>query len=403
MGINLDRLKYLLEQYSAKAATEGEIKEMFALIETANDTEDEDIKAWLQAELQATNPTTNYDHKRWNKVLANILSPVAPEHSDAGYKPEMPGKVRRMYWWKRTAAAACILLLAGFGWYYLTNKPENLKPTEVAQTHDVKPPTNNRATITLASGQVVYLDSVNNGTLARQGNVNLQKLGDGKIIYNSLEQAAGDMPYNTLSNPRGSKVIDMTLSDGSRVWLNAGSSVTYPVAFVGKERKVTMNGEAYFEVAHNPAMPFKVSKGEATVTVLGTHFNVNAYDDEEDIKVTLLEGSVQTSITGAEPTILKPGQQAQMTNTIRLVTDANLDEVMAWKNGRFQFEKASLQEVLRQLVRWYDVEVNYEGRIPDLYFGGKIQRDLSLKDMLDVLTKSQVHYRIDGNKLTITQ
>src|SRR5258705_13191377 len=180
MSINQDRLKYLLGQYVEKTASDDEVLEMFALIKVANEADDEGIKMWLNETLAATEPDTNYDHKRWNKVLANIISPMkssvpAAHGTDINDEP-MPGKVRRLHVWKRVAAAACIAILVGAGWYFLSNKPENLKPIEVAQTHDVKPPASNRATITLASGQVVYLDSVNNGTFAQQGNVSLQKL-----------------------------------------------------------------------------------------------------------------------------------------------------------------------------------------------------------------------------------
>lgn len=359
MSINQDRLKYLLEQYAEKTATDEEVQEMFAMIKAANEGEDEGIKLWLGGTLAATELDTNYDHTRWNKVLANILSPEPVEAT--------PAKVKRLDLWKRIAAAACVALLVGAGWYFITNKPENFKPTEVVQTQDVKPPTNNKANITLANGQTVFLDSVNNGTLAQQGNVSLQKLGDGKIVYSgTLRQAQGDMLYNTVSNPRGSRVIDMTLSDGTRFWLNAGSSVTYPVAFVGKERKVTMNGEAYFEVAHNATMPFKVGKGDLEVTVLGTHFNVNAYDDENNIKVTLLEGSVKVLQQALDDkAILKPGEQAiAMANTkLKLEKNVDLQEVMAWKDGRFYFDGADIKTIMRQLSRWYDVDVSYQADV----------------------------------------
>ena len=270
----------------------------------------------------------------------------------------------------------------------------------------MKAPETNKAMITLANGQKVYLDSAVNGTLAMQGNVKLVKLANGQIAYQTASgETINEIKYNTLTNPRGSKVIDMTLADGSQVWLNAGSSVTYPVAFVGNERRVAITGEAYFEVAHNTAMPFKVSKGEMEVTVLGTHFNVNAYDDESDIKVTLLEGSVKVikgpSTGSGLQTVLKPGQQAQVTNEVKVVNDADLEQVMAWKNGLFNMKGTDLAALMRQVARWYDVQVSYEGPQQQKSFGGSINRDVDLSDVLKALEQYGIHFRMEKGKVII--
>ncbi len=406
MSINQDRLKYLLEQYAEKTAIDEEVQEMFALIKAANEADVEGIKMFLNETLAATEPATNYDHKRWNKVLANIISPMEPSvpaaHGTDTNGEAMPGKVRRLHVWKRVAAAACITLLVGASWYFLSNKPENLKPIEVVQTHDVKPPASNRATITLANGKVVYLDSANNGALAQQGSVSLQKLADGQIVYTGTSTTAS-VTYNTLSNPRGSKVIDMTLNDGTRVWLNAGSSVTYPVAFVGNERKVSMNGEAYFEVVHNIVMPFKVSKGEMEVTVLGTHFNVNAYDDEGDIKVTLLEGSVKTSIVNGQSLMVKPGEQAVTMDNGKLKIEKGIDTdaVMAWKNGYFNFKGAGIDVIMRQMARWYDVDIAFEYKTNQV-FVAEIPRNVNASDFFRILEATGwVNFKIEGRKVTV--
>ncbi|HET6996597.1 MAG TPA: FecR domain-containing protein, partial [Chitinophagaceae bacterium] len=241
---------------------------------------------------------------------------------------------------------------------------------------------------------------------ATENNVNLIKKADCEIVYDDSRLTAHDSPltYNTLTNPRGSKVIDMTLSDGSKVWLNAGSSVKYPVTFIGKDRKVEITGEAYFEVTHDPGRPFVVSKGLISVTVLGTHFNVNAYDDEADIKVTLLEGSVKVSeLTTHHSQLIKPGEQGIAMNNGELTVknDVDMEQVMAWKNGRFQFNEADLQTVLRQVARWYDVEIVYEGDVPTRQFGGKMQKELNLSEILKILEKNNVHFRIDGKKLIV--
>jgi ferric-dicitrate binding protein FerR (iron transport regulator) len=301
----------------------------------------------------------------------------------------------------KVAVAASILLLISAGTYFLffnhNTSKSNLGKEAIATIHDVKPPITNRATITMANGKTVYLDSVANGTLATEGNVRLVKLADGQIAYTG---STNEVLYNTLANPRGSKVLDMTLSDGSHVWLNAGSSIKYPIAFVGNERKVTITGEAYFEVTHNAAIPFKVSKGEMEITVLGTHFNVNTYDDESDMKVTLLEGSVKVA-KGNELGLLKPGQQAQVTNEVKVVHAVDIDEVMAWKNGFFNFKSADIKDILRQAARWYDIEVEYKGSVSTDRFKGKVPRDAKLSELLKILELNGVKFTIEGKRISV--
>jgi ferric-dicitrate binding protein FerR (iron transport regulator) len=330
---------------------------------------------------------------------------------------------RRWTWW---VAAASILFLV-FGLWFLVGRKSEVggQKSDMVKTN-VEAPKSNRATITLASGEVVYLDSVGNGRFAQEGNVTLVKTADGKVIYQSTNQQGNQSTtYNTLSNPRGSKVIDLALADGSHVWLNAGSSIRYPVAFVGEERRVEMTGEAYFEVAPAFAkasagkgegsrtggkMPFVVAKGDMEVMVLGTHFNVNAYDDEEDIKVTLLEGKVNVKNEAGNVTI-KPGEQALIVNPViarsgatkqpETKNDIDLEATMAWKNGLFQFNDATLQQVMRQIVRWYDVEVVYEGKIPEKIFEGKISRRSNLSQVVQILQESGVHFEITNRNLIV--
>jgi transmembrane sensor len=306
--------------------------------------------------------------------------------------------------WKRIAAAGVVLLILSVAGYFILNK--NKKLDDIAQTPpasktDIAAPTSNKARITLANGTTVSLDSVSSGTLATQGNMKVVKNANGEIVYQSSNN---DQPttiaYNTLYNPRGSKAISLTLSDGSQVWLNAESSLKYPTSFTGNERKVEITGEAYFEVAKNTSMPFKLSKGEKEITVLGTHFNVNAYDDEEALKVTLLEGSVKVSI-GQLSNVIKPGEQAIVTSSISVNHSADIEAVMAWKNGLFHFSSATLPEVLHQLSRWYDVDVTYEGAIPSMKFGGEITRNTNLSQVLQILEESKVHFKIEGKKIVV--
>ena len=301
--------------------------------------------------------------------------------------------------WKRWIAAASVIAAIGIGAYFIfSNKPS--KPTEIVkgpETYDIKAPVTNKAMITLSDGRIVSLDSLKSGMLATQGDVKVEKTADGKIVYNGSSK---QIIYNTLTNPRGSRVIDMTLADGSRVWLNAGSSITYPVAFVAIERKVTITGEAYFEVKHNSVMPFVVSKGNMKVEVLGTHFNVNAYDDEDNIKVTLLEGSVKV-INGGSSGLLKPGEQAQVNGEVNVVHGVDIAAVMAWKNGYFNFNNADIGTVMRQVARWYDVEVIYEGPKPVGHYAGEIPRDASVAEMLKVIKVSGVNFKIEGKKIIV--
>lgn len=327
-------------------------------------------------------------------IEARIINQINSSH-----KNEVFYLKARYQWW---AAASVILLLAGFSYFLFFHK--TIKPTQIAKVlpNDIKAPQSNKAMITLANGQTVYLDSVGNGALAIQGNVKLVKLASGQIAYEyGSGKVISKMEYNTLSNPGGSKVINMTLADGSKVWLNAGSSLRYPVLFIGNERKVSVTGEAYFEVTHDASKPFIVNNGSMDVRVLGTHFNVNAFEDDgNDIKVTLLEGSVKINNENATG-LLKPGQQAVVTKGIKVLNDVDLDLVMAWKNGYFQFDNASLQNVLKEVSRWYDVNVIYEGKNQPREFVGEIQRDLSLSEMLKLLERNKVHFRIQGKDLRI--
>jgi len=304
----------------------------------------------------------------------------------------------RFTWW----AAAAVLLLSLGGYFYLSNKtgdhPIFVKTTAPA---DINAPQTNRARITLASGQQIYLDSASVGMLASQGNVQLQKLADGQIAYRG---DAESLVLNTLVNPRGSKPVTMTLSDGTKVWLNAASSMTYPVAFHGGERSVEITGEAYFEVAHDPARSFIVKKmhDDAQVQVLGTHFNVNAYDDETSIKITLLEGLVQVA-KGNNKSMVRPDQQAQIQNgMIHVIKNIEVDEVMAWKNGRFEFGDASdITAIMRQISRWYDIDVEYQGNCT-AGIGGSISRTVNTSQVLKMLEATGVvKFKMEGRKVTV--
>jgi ferric-dicitrate binding protein FerR (iron transport regulator) len=323
---------------------------------------------------------------------------------------------RRMKTSWMVAAAILILVVAGIDRWLVRPAGKTNLPAATASASDIQPG-RNKAILTLEGGDRIDLDSAANGVLAAQGNTRIEKLPNGKLTYRSVAPAT-KAALNTLTTPRGGQ-YQLVLPDGTKVWLNAASSITYPVAFTGRQRKVTITGEAYFEVKTDPALPFIVDKGDMTIEVLGTHFDVNTYDDEQAMKVTLLEGAVNVH-KGNTGQLLKPGQQAQVARilpsagattsasasagtaaSVTVSNDVNAGEVMAWKNGSFYFNRTPLPVVLRQLSRWYDVDIVYEGAVPNLPFGGEMGRDLSLNQVLNILGKMGMQYRLEGKKLIV--
>ncbi|HVW60506.1 MAG TPA: FecR domain-containing protein [Puia sp.] len=324
---------------------------------------------------------------------------------------EEAGEVRRLPLLRRIhrgwAAAAVLVLLAG-SFFAIFHHPEKQVDTvdHPPLQRDAEPG-RTRAVLTLADGSRITLDSAKTGQLAMQGTTKVTKQ-NGAVTY-SAKGAAG-LLYNTLTTARGEQSPPLTLSDGTRVWLNAASSIRYPVAFSGDARKVEITGEAYFEVAKDHAKPFFVKVRGMEVQVLGTSFDINAYQDEPGMRTTLLEGSVrviagETTAHGPRDMLLQPGQQVQVGNGngMRLVKEADVDQVMAWKNGLFNFNHTDLQSVLRQLARWYDIDVQFEGSPSPRTFHGKITRDLRLSQVIGLLHEVEVKFRIEDGKLIVTQ
>ncbi|SHN07353.1 FecR family protein [Chitinophaga sp. CF418] len=298
-------------------------------------------------------------------------------------------------------AAAAVLLLLG-STYYLLRQPHTPKPQQIAQHTDILPGKTG-AILTLADGSEIVLDSTRNGVIAMQGSTAVQ-LKNGTVSYDNTgsDSKTEAIAYNTISTPKG-RQYQLILPDGSRVWMNAASSLTYPTAFTAKERTVRVTGEAYFEVATNANQPFKVIVNDATsIDVLGTNFNVNAYNDEPSINATLLQGAVRVTYRQASQ-LLKPGQEAQISHQIRLVPDADINGAVAWKDGVFAFNNADLPAVMRQLARWYNIEVSYEGKTPDATFTGEIDKTLTLSQVLEGLSTTRINYKIEGNRLIIRQ
>lgn len=311
----------------------------------------------------------------------------------------------RRVWMNRVkyAAAVAILIIGSyFIWHQFAKKTDEPVLAKKELEKDVAPG-GNKAILTLADGTKVILDSANNGAITRQGNVTIIKLNDGQLAYQpSTSSTIPTILYNTISTPRGGQ-YQVVLADGSKVWLNAASSIKFPNAFPGKDRKVEITGEAYFEVAHNAAKPFYVDAAEMEVKVLGTHFNVNAYADEGSIKTTLLQGSVRVS-EGEKSVVIKPGEQAQLqtvSHELRTKGNVNLEKIMAWKNGFFSFDDANIKTIMKELARWYNIDVIYEGEVPPVQFSGAIGRDLTLNQVMSVLDETRIHYELIGRKLII--
>jgi len=261
-------------------------------------------------------------------------------------------------------------------------------------------PGKNKAVLTLANGTKVLLNDSLKGLVAKEGNVSLVK-ESGELSYVSADKSAAAISYNTVATPRGG-MYELILADGTKVWLDAASTLKYPASFVGNERKVELTGEAYFEVTHNKKMPFRVVTNEMTVEVLGTHFNVSAYADEAAIKTTLIEGSVKVSANNATETLV-PGRMASYQHASFSVSDANVEEELAWKNGYFIFNKAGVAAIMRQISRWYDVDVSYEGAVPENVFVGQIKREETLVGVLKILELSGMHFRIEGKKVIVLE
>lgn len=305
-------------------------------------------------------------------------------------------------WKKWTAiAAALILLFSGGTLLWVSHHTQH----DVAQTwaNDIAPG-GDGAILTLANGHRIVLDSARNGELATQGNTTITKMDSGKLAYNAPATANKEVLYNTLTTPRGKKIA-ILLPDGTAVWLNAASSIRFPTAFTGKDRTVEINGEAYFEVAKNAAQPFVVKKmgGDLSILVLGTSFNVNAYEDEDVIRTTLISGRVNVR-KGDATSMLNPGQQAIVqkgSSQLQVVDNADLAATLAWKNGQFIFDRADIKSVMRQLARWYDVDIYYEGAISE-HFGGTISREVNVSKVLQMLELTgAVRFKIEGRKLVV--
>ena len=375
---------------------------------TATTSETEFVEKFLAImDHRKTNVLAGFDEDKYSmeKEMEDRLLQTIRRDTGSGVNHTIVHQVhflRRAGW--RAAAAAIIVMLTGTA-YWLLNKKTQQPVAVVAPANDVQPGRQG-AYLTLADGRKILLDSLGDGVVASEKGAQVV-MKDGELAYNAATTQNAPVTYNTISTPRG-RQFTLQLPDGSKVWLNAASSLKYPVVFAGTERRVEITGEAYFEVTKNKNLPFRVNiDNKTTVEVLGTHFNVNAYKDEETIKTTLLEGRVRVGSEGKtekeQSVILKPGEQVSVSQSSQLShpIPVQTEEVVAWKNGTFSFTNASLETVMRQLARWYNIEVEFVGGVPGGGFSGEIDRSLTLDQVLKGLTKTRVHYTIQKNKLLI--
>jgi transmembrane sensor len=329
-------------------------------------------------------------------------------------------------WRYGAVAAAVLLLVCGLALLYVGRTPRPSVVVNARQAADtVIVPGGNKAVLTLANGRRVILDSARNGLLAMQGTTGVIKRDNGAIGYERDGNTAGSgvaagsdgstggegqqgsgLLYNTVATPRGGQYL-VTLPDGTRVWLNAASSIRFPTTFTGGERRVEISGEAYLEVVPDKAKPFRVAveyssaRKQMEVEVLGTQFNVMAYEDEGIVKTTLLEGAVRL-VHGAEVKVLRPGEQGQLKDGIfQLMRDADTSEVVAWKNGQTLFASEDLTAIMRKVSRWYDVDVAYRGELPKRNFTGGISRKAEISQLFKILELNHIHFTVEGRKITL--
>jgi len=382
------QLASLAEKFLAGMATTAEQEQLHQLYDS-----------WSDDEEQVVSDAGHAD------VLRSEIFQAIKERmkADPVHKTVIPFYKKKL--WRAMAAASVVgggLLL----YLYRPAPPKGpaIGGNKVLAVHSVPVvPGRDKATLTLADGSVVDLDSSGTGRLAQQGNTSI-RIKDGKIVYAPHKAGSNEMAYNTITTPRGGQ-YQVVLPDGTKVWLNATSYIKFPVAFTGGRRVVEVAGEAYFEVARNPAMPFIARVRDVAVEVLGTHFNIMAYGEEQKIAATLLEGSVKVS-RGSDKHMIVPGQQAVWAENgaFNLNNDVDMEEVVAWKNGKFHFNNADIKTIMRQIARWYDVDVEFENNAADIRLGGVISRKEDIRQLLNYFEiAGKVRFKVEEKKIIVTK
>jgi ferric-dicitrate binding protein FerR (iron transport regulator) len=401
--LNKHTLLQLAQKYLDGTATEEEKQALHTWYDTADD---EELEMVLSDQPESAE---NVEQRIFAGIQRRMHDETAAQ--DAVY--EMGTKRKRPALWLAAAAVIGIMLCSIAYFFYRNTAAKQIagkeKPASSSKKEDVLPGSD-KAKLVLGNGAVVLLEDTKDGAIRDVSGIKISKQ-NGRLLYDASvpSQATSDISFNTLSTPRGGQ-YHVILPDGSKVWLNASSSLRFPTAFTGHERRVELTGEAYFEIAHNGKMPFIATINNTEVEVLGTHFNIMGYNDEGVVKTTLLEGRVKvTPASGSQPAarrpqLLSPGQQAVIDNnssSIRVIRDIDVEETVAWKNGLFLFNNTDIQTIMRQIARWYDVEITYEGPISARYFSGEIPRNVPVSQVLKLLELSDVRFRLEGKNIIV--
>lgn len=392
---NQSRLEYLFHQYLNNQISAEEYTELWQCIaeKGENQLSQELELLWENVELE--NPMV--PENEWDQKMRELIQHGRVEEGKPLNRKRIPA-IRKYEW--AVAAALAALLFAGF---YIYKKQPVATTGLVTHTIEKKdlPPGGNKAVLTLSNGSVIILDSAANGLIGQQGNSTISKTGNGKISYNPMNLKSAEVVYNTLRTPLGGN-YQLELPDGSKVWLDAASTIRFPSAFTGEKRVVEVTGEAYFEVKSDASKPFEVAVDGMKIKVLGTHFNIKAYDNEPLVKTTLIKGKVSVN-KGSKSVLLSPGEQAQLDKNgkINVVNDININKIIAWKNDLFWFENDNIQTIMREIARWYNVDVVIKGNIPQ-HFTGSIPRNVNVSKVFEVLEETgRLHFKIEGDKIIV--
>ncbi len=397
-----NRLSYLFQRYYNAEATGREIEELMELVRKSKD--DERLSALTK---EVWDNLQESDQVFSEEVKDRILNSIVPFSRDEELTGEdYTGIVRydsqKTIWWRKysVAAAVALICVSGAWWKWNSDRKEKEGVAAGIQS-DIKPGTN-RAVLTLADGSVIQLDDVADGIISQQGATEISKVGDGRLMYNAAGSEGAGKQINVVSTPRGGQ-YQINLPDGTMVWLNASSSIKFPAGFAADERRVEIEGEVFFEVKKDVTRPFKVIFGGNEVEVLGTSFNIAHYPDEAVSRTTLVEGSVALK-NGDKKNTLKPGQAASITKDGAVsVAAVDIEEMIAWKNGLFYFREAGIETIMQQVSRWYDIEVGYNGVLPEKQFTGKVRRSVNLSEFMAMLQYAGVNYRMEGRKMVLVR